>query len=82
MTYKLPEKFYTWRDKLEDARVIRRQDLVEALTEAKGNITLAASLVKPKSLNRSRVTKLVKDMELNEFAAELRRAAKARKSDQ
>ena len=58
-----------WKEKLEDGREKRRVELVEALTVERGSVKNAAERLE---LSRQRVTILVKEMNLGDFARALR----------
>lgn len=58
-----------WKDRLEDGREKRRAELVEALTVERGSVKNAAERLE---LSRQRVTILVKEMGLGDFARALR----------
>lgn len=63
------QKLEAWKTKLEADRVIRREELVEALETHRGNITRVAEAL---PLARSRVNLLLQQMGLQAFARGLR----------
>lgn len=61
-----------WKAKLDAQRAARAEALRTALTTAQGNVTRAAAIL---AISRQRVTVLVKELGLNDFARELRRGS-------
>jgi len=68
-------RFRARLDGYEEKREIRRQELVDALLAADGNVTVTAAAL---ALSRQRVTVLMKELGLAESARQMRRAAKQR----
>jgi transcriptional regulator with GAF, ATPase, and Fis domain len=62
-------------DDYEVKREVRRQELVDALLAADGNVTATATALE---LSRQRVTVLMKELSLTEPARQMRRAANQR----
>ncbi len=62
-------KFVTWIAKLEYARAKRERELRAALLEYQGNISKAAKSI---DMCRSEAHRLILDLDLKEFAKQLR----------
>jgi DNA-binding NtrC family response regulator len=65
----------SWFELLEINRSEQVKQIMEALTEAKGNISHTARVL---NMSRQRLTVLMKESDLNDFAFDLRKKAGAK----
>jgi DNA-binding NtrC family response regulator len=75
MTLTTLPRLAQWQNELEKNREVKATAIKEVLLAARGNITHAAALL---PLSRARLTILLRELGLQDFARDLRRAAGAR----
>lgn len=68
-------KLEAWKKTLEEHREQRHAELIAALETEGGNISRATKLMDP-PMSRQRVTILMKELDLIEFARELREGSR------